>query len=246
MRFLHLGVVMAMLGAGLACSDVDSDELETNQIFAEFLVQSDGVATAQVSVILRKDSAQSLTFVELEEGDDLSATVGDDTQSLDKESFQDAHRYVAEFVDLSAGELVTVTFERSRGDVVEAELALPLDFSLDAPLADAEFSRPADDIVLQWSDGAAPEAPEVPLEGATMRVEAAAACFEVWSSGIPADTRTYTIPAGSFVANDDSADTCGVDLEIRRDLEGTVGEGLQGDSVARGRQIRAVAITSTP
>lgn len=144
-----LTVVAALATELTACSSVDSAEVRTNGIEASFVVSVDAAAGA--TDVVGSLRVGNLTFVDLDDGEKLTATSGDVSTQLKRRHAFGATDYRGRLNGVTTpGTEVVVGWTRT-GDNASAprsvvQLAEPV--SLVAPAVNTAFSRSRDDIVV--------------------------------------------------------------------------------------------------
>jgi hypothetical protein len=221
----------ATLAATVGCSSIDSSDLETSGINASIEVvrlQNDGGVDVHASL-----AAGTLNFVDLEDGDVLSARLGDNTVTLEQSDFLGALSYNGHLDGGAAGDVVTVALTRAEKDSAPTSTVnLPELIEITAPAASAAFSRADDDIVVTVSG----EESDV---GA--RLSWSGDCVVTDGIDVPADQTTVTINRGTIVKreqvdeNDPDSqpvpDSCTVTLTVRRTTAGALDAAYKGGSI---------------
>jgi hypothetical protein len=235
MRRIH-GMVLMLSTAGLwACSeDVDSDDVRTSGVYAEMEVVAEGDGSSTVTVDLTVGGSNSNTHLEMAGEDELTATVGDETQTLR----QRGNVYETTFgVDAEDTEF-TVAFLRGAEDegAPDSHVTLPAPFEITAPESGAAVSR-AEGVVVTWEPSGADDSMAYRLNGDCIFLE----------SGDVADSGSLDLGPSDFDPHSgDEETTCSAELCIDRTRRGSLdpayGEGGRIEAVQR----RCVTFSSTP
>ena len=119
----------ALLPIGCA-KNMDSTDVRTSGMFAEFLVQSQGDGDVVVQASLRVGSSNSSTYAELDGEDRLIASLHAETKTMSKNSSAPNSPYRAVF-STSTGGILTIAFERGPLDdsAPDSRIMLPDSFS---------------------------------------------------------------------------------------------------------------------
>ena len=145
------------------CSAVKSGDIATSGIHADFSAISSGDGTT-AQAILRAGDAQSTTYVNLEGGDELTATAEDETVSLTEVNLGELYAYVGALAAQEPGAVFTFAFNRTVEDSApESTATMPESFLLTSPLADTVFSRAADPLTVTWDPSGSTDTMEVGL-----------------------------------------------------------------------------------
>lgn len=221
------------LAALAACTDISSEDITTDGVYADLSVTARGDGTSQAFAVL-KAGGNSTTYVELTGDDQLTATLGDDTRDMEPYELLDWHGYQASFDLAPVDEDYVISFVRSSdGGAPHSMIRLPAELALDpAP----DISRAAD-----WSITWGPTADEEIL------VEVTGDCFVPFYDTLDDDPGTYTLTAGSLEPHEDEVDaTCDAEVRIHRRRPGTVDPGYGEGGTAWGVQERATTVACTP
>lgn len=239
---VKLSIASALLGLSLfGCTDVDSTNLNTSGIRAELTVTGRGTGTATVSAGLYVQDS-SLTFVELQEGDELTATTGDQTKTMEKSELFGVIDYYASFDDADAeGTAYTIAFNRESDESATGNTAtLPAPFELTAPEGDAlTYSRADDDIVVTYDNSGKSDAMSYSVYGD---------CLSPYGQQLDGDPGTFTIAKGALTLDDTSASTptsCQVTVTVSRTRPGTLDPAF-GEGHMSGVQARTFTFTTMP
>lgn len=228
-----LASTLIVLACG--CGTTDSSSLLTKGMSAEISAATHGDGTTLVSASLYDGYPEQLIFVDLAPGDQLVATAGGTSMTLDKTQLLTLIAYTATFQTGNEGDEFKVDFQRTvDGGAPNSTVTLPAPFTLGT--APTSASR-AQDLTLTWSPSGSTD---------QMAWEANGDCIQTTSGSIPADTGTFTIPANTFVLPQGAAQQCQVSLTVLRKRAGSLDPafGKGGDII--GEQERTAMFTSTP
>lgn len=236
MRRETLGLIglAGSLSIGVGCTDVDSSDILTSGMNADIHVIADG--TGDTSVIADLRVGDSLNYVELTDGDRLTASLegGSPTELRESVDLFDYHGYSATLPGDASGTVVTVAFERTVDSGAPSSTAtIPEPFALGAGPTTA--SRAAD-VAFTWTGEGAADPMTITVSGV---------CIESYTQTL-SDTGAYTLPAGSLVALSGSeAEPCDVEAVFQRANGGDLDPAF-GDGEIIGEQRRSVGFESTP
>ncbi len=230
-----LSLLIAVTGT-VACSTIDSSDLETSGMIANIEVvrlQSGGGSDVHVSL-----TAGTLDFVDLEPGDELKATFGAEEVTLDQGDFLGALSYNGHVAASAQGDVVTVALERAdKTPAPDSTVTLPALIDIAAPAASTAFSRADDDITVTVNG----EDSDV---GATLTW--LGDCIDAGSLDIPAGQTSVTINKGTIKkkaqvdANDPDSqpvdDNCGITLRVRRESAGSLDGNYKSGSIVAASQ----------
>ncbi len=237
LKGLCLGAGCLLVGA--CAEDVDSSNVKTDGMFANFEVTGRANGQSEVRASILIGGSGSNTYANLTAGDVLSATSGDETHELTElgGTLGDVHIYHATFDGADEGQEFTVSFDREEDESApNSTSALPAPFSITAPAEDAEVSRAAA-LTVSWTPSTS-EAVNIHLDGD---------CIILHTFTASSDTGTHTFEAGTLdTTASHEGDTCDVELTVSTRAAGTVdsafGEGGRFTAI----QERKIAFRSTP
>jgi hypothetical protein len=203
---------------------------------AEITAASRDDGTTLVTASLFDGYPEQLIFVDLAEGDQLVASSGGTSMTLDKTQLLTIVSYTATFPTGNEGDTFNIDFQRTvDGGAPSSTATLPAAFTLGT--APTSASR-AQDLTVTWSPSGSAD---------QMAWEATGDCIQTASGSIPADSGTFTIPGSTFVVPQGQGDTqCQVSLTVLRKRAGSLDPafGKGGDII--GEQQRTEMFTSTP
>lgn len=232
---LRTAIVGAGLALGAACTDIDSESLLTSGMSAHITATATGDGDTTVAAVLRAGDLVSNVFVDLSEGDTLTATRGEEALSLARESVGSYHRYVARFDGDTPDVDHVVALARTVDEgAPNSVVALPEAFTVSGP---TEFSR-AGDLAFTWEPSGTAEAMYVWVDGP---------CVFSYGESIIGDPGEWTIPGGTIEPlEDDPEASCNVSVRVTRTRLGQLDAGFGEGGLVEGVQSREFGATSNP
>lgn len=223
--------ILSLLAATVGCSQIDSSDLETSGMIASMEVvrlQTGDGADVHVSL-----TAGTLDFVDLEPGDELVASFGDEKVTLDQGEFLGALTYNGHLSAKDAGDEITIALNRAEKDPAPAsKVKLPAQVAISAPAATTAFSRENDDIVVTLNSEESDVGARATWNGD---------CVNTDGVDVPAGQTTFTIAKGTIVkreqtdANDPDSepvpDSCTLHVVVRRQTDGTIDPAYKSGSI---------------
>ena len=236
MRVIVLALVVAAGVMGCA-EDVDSTDVRTSGVYADFEALATGNGSTEVSAELRVGGARSNTYMRLVGDDTLTASSAGVAKELGTRSFGDRWWYE---VDFDGEEDATFAIRFDRGDEDEgapnSEARLPPPFVLSGFASGGDISR-ASGVTFTW------EAAETKDFEVRWRVNGD--CLLPDSGTISGDGELF-LGDRKFTLREDADDTCDGEIHIERVREGSVdpafGEGGEFEAIQR----RTVTFRSVP
>ena len=199
----------------VGCSDIKSSALNTSGIHANITAIVHGDQSI-VEVILKAGGENSNTYVELEEGDTLTATDGAETMSLGHTQVGVFHSYNASFSSVAADTEFTVSLSRELEESAPSSIAtLTEDFTLISPTDDSIHSR-QDPLTISWE-----------IEDETneeLNIKISGSCIFDITDSVPLTDGSYTINSSDFYATNSQAEaeSCQTDVILERRRIGTL------------------------
>jgi len=221
----------------LGCSSEEttsSVNIKTGGIAALIDVHTDLAQKATVHVELKVGGSSSNTYVALENGDQLSATAGDETKTLTVAN--GVGRYETSFSGVAADTLFSVVLERPH-DTTAANNSgtLPAAFDLAKPMEGA--SRKNDDLEVTWAPSGSDDGMDFEFDGD---------CIYSYSTSA-SDLGTVTVPKGDLESTGgDKPTTCVITLNATRSRPGTADAAFDSESYFRVHQERTTKFSSAP
>lgn len=215
----------------VACTNIDSDDLDTDAMQPTINVRStEGADGSSVSVVLHVGDSPT-TFVELQGDDTLTAAAGEQTLTLDGHELLGVVEYTGNLGTKTAGDVVTVAFTRTeegKASAPDSNVALTEALALTAPAGGASASRAAD-LEIAWTSAASED---------QVRVGWSGGCIEEGSRDVTAGATSLTLEAGSIVKREQGEneeepvpDECDVNLTVSRSRSGTIDAAFGGGSI---------------
>ena len=233
-RALALSLPLAAL---VGCESVESSDVKTSGMYAQFTAQADGSGSTRTEAILKVGGSTSNTFVQLAAGDELTVAGGGAEQAMSEQNLGDLYSYTADFDFDEVGTEFTFNLERAADESAPSSVAtLPAALDITAPAEDAIVSRSGDALTITWSGSGEAEDMEVTVTGD---------CFVAYWKPVD-DGGQHIIDAGtmeSFEGNDDEA--CDAEVTVTRKSTGTLDPAF-GEGTVTGEQIRTVKIRMDP
>jgi hypothetical protein len=225
------------------CSSVDSREIRTGGVKAHVTVWvNDDAGDAEVAAGL---TVGTLTFVDLNDGEKLTATAGDVSDDLERRHLAGATDYHGRLPGVTEpGTEVVVAWSRTADDdsAPRSVVTLAERVSITAPASGKAFSRTRDDIVVKLDTEDSDEPTVLTWAGG---------CIATGSRDVPRGERTVRIPRGTIQrstttpAASAADDDCRAYLTVTRRRTGEVDPAFDGGQiVAESRSTRQ--LTSRP
>lgn len=231
-------VVGGVLLVGCA-EDVDSADVKTRGMYADFSVTGRGNGQSEVRAAILIGGSNSNTYAELSAGDVLTATSGTETHTLTEigGTLGNVHIYGATFDGAAAGQDFTVSFDRADDDSApDSNAALPDPFEITEPLANAEISR-AEALTVSWT----------PSTGSAVEIDMDGDCVILNSHNASSDTGSHTFEANSISPSaGKEGDTCNVEIVISTRRSGNVDPAFGEGGRFNAHQSRSITFRSTP
>jgi hypothetical protein len=222
---------LACTGALTGCSSVDSREIRTGGVKAHVTVWvTDDAGDAEVAAGL---TVGTLTFVDLNDGEKLTAKAGDVSDDLERRHLAGATDYHGRLSGVTEpGTEVVVGWSRTSNDdsAPRSVVTLAERVSMTAPASGTAFSRKRDDIVVKLETKDTDEATVLTWTGA---------CIATGSRDVPRGERTVRIPRGTIQRSTTTPSTGSVDDDCRAYLTVTRRRAGHVDSAFDGGQIVA-------
>jgi hypothetical protein len=246
LSLLSIGLAVAGIAA---CSSIESTDLETDGMRPIIVVNAakDGSSTTVNATI----GAGTLTTVDLDGSDVLTATSGDVSVDLDENALLGVYNYSGTLDGVGApDDVVTVALTRAEGkeSAPSSTVSIPEPVDFAAPAAGASFSRTAD-IVVELQTAASDDDVTVSWTGD---------CIDTGSVTVPAGQNSVTIAAGTIVEQLDEeggegegegegeapTGTCQITLQATRSRAGTLDPAFGGGAITA-QSVATRDVTST-
>ncbi|HEY3256376.1 MAG TPA: hypothetical protein VGJ91_20595 [Polyangiaceae bacterium] len=225
--------LVTLLAVGCSKETTSSSNIKTGGIAALIDVYADNATSATVHVELKVGGSDSNTFVDLDNGDELIATAGDEMKTL---TTRDSGVYEANFSGVAAETPFNVVLNRPR-DTTAADNsgALPPPFELEKPMAG--LSRKDDALDVNWAPSGSDDGMDFAFGGD---------CIFDYSKS-PSDLGTFTLAKGTLESTGGSMpETCDVSVDAQRSRSGTADAAFDPESWFRLHQRRSTKFSSNP
>jgi hypothetical protein len=237
--FSALATTVATMCVG--CTTIQSADLKTAGMSADFSVTADGTGSASVGAELHVDT-NGTDYVDLSPGDTLVASVAGTSQNMSRSSVLGTVHYSASLAGHDGGnEIFTVAFNRtSDKSAPSSTVTLPGAFSISSPSGSPSASRGhGADINVVYSPSGTGDAVTYNMTGDCIRSQ----------SGTPGgDPGSFFINHALIQPLDNVSATksCTVTISVQKTRSGQIDPafGAGGSFVAK--QTRTVSFVSTP
>jgi stringent starvation protein B len=226
--------LVGLLAVGCSKETTSSRNIKTGGIAALTDVYADTDTTATVHVELRVGGSSSNTYINLEDGDQLIATAGDQTKTLSMTD--EAGVFEAKFSGVGEDTLFSLVLERPHDTTAsENSGTLPAPFTLEKPTDD--LSRKNDELEVTWAPSGTADAMTFAFDGDCI--------FNHKES--PSDSGSFTLSKGELDSTGgDKPEACKLDLETQRSRSGTADPAFDSESWFRLHQRRSTSFVSAP
>ena len=245
-KWLRVSLLLEVAWGTAGCQKVNSTDVRTSGVYAEFSVTEHSATEATVDATLQVGGELSNTYLNLTGQDRLTVYVG--TNAYPMKGYSDIYQhYVATIPYPSADTELRVAFDRGPDDVSAPGSTVVVSglFALAAP-AKSQYSRTSDTLELDW-------APFDPTKLVSWIVYGA--CVEADSGSSAADSGRVTIPAGTLKKPPPPGpdeehhpippDQCTASAEVTKSRDGHVDPAFSGGTF-KASQERSVSFTSVP
>jgi hypothetical protein len=225
--------LMGCLAFGCSKESTSSANIKTGGIAALIDVTADTATTAKVHVELRVGGSSSNTYVDLENGDELIATAGDETKGMTP---RDVGVYEASFSGVGADTPFSVVLKRPN-DTTAADNSgtLPEPFDLARPTSD--LSRKDDDLEVTWEPSGTNDGMDFKFDGDCIYP----------ASKSPSDVGSFTVEKDTLRSTGgDKPETCDIALDAQRSRSGSADAAFDPESWFRLHQHRKTTFRSNP
>ena len=226
-----LGIAVLAVGCTATTS---SHNIRTGGVVAKIDVSSQRAGHSAVQTDLVIGGANSNTYMVLEGGDRLEASVGGETRAMSATSDGE---YEATF-PVSDGEFKISLIREVDDPAPENKGTLPPPFEITSEFNSDPLSRASAAVEITWDPSGT---------SATMEIEIDGKCIHHERYEVGGDPGKYTIPAGEIRAWKSKKDeACNVDVIVTRSATGTTDPALDSDSYFRLHQVRSTRFVSGP
>jgi hypothetical protein len=231
-----MGLLLLVLAC--ACTKTESTSVLTSGVSAELTVVGYGDGRTIAWGRLKVGDPGSSNFLDIIGDDRLEANTGASTQRMSKGEFLGLVSYRADFKgsDLG-GTKYTIAFERNVDDgAPNSHCTLPAPFKPASIAEGSSISRANGTFDITWGADSA---------GDKMRWQASGTCIERASGSIAGDPGALRID-GIKAAQNKSAETCDVTVEIFRERPGTLDASYGKGGSITCEQTRSIKFKSAP
>lgn len=225
--------LVALVLSMTACEDIESSDLLTGGMSAVISGEADGSGETEVVVVLRAGGFNSNTLVDLTGDDELVATVGETSQTLNKRSLGVLHSYASTFdVDAADTEFAIALNRTIDAGAPRSTFQLPEAFSIDT---NDDALTPTNTMNLTWSPSGTDQQMELVVDGD---------CITAWATVLDGDPGSYDIPGDEIdVIGDEPGRSCNIKATLRR-VRGGQGDPAFDEGVrVQGAQVRSATAT---
>ncbi len=230
---------LAVLAAIAGCTSVDSSDIKTHGINPGMHVTSSAdAAGSHVDVTLHVGNSPT-TFVNLADGDSLTASTGGDPVELKESNLLGVTSYSGDLDTQEPGTKVTIVFTRQSDESAPAStVTMTEKLSLSSPQPGAAFSRDADDLTVAWTSDPSDDGVTVSWTGD---------CVEAGSIDVAAGESQATIDKSTIKKRqgDNVADSCDVTIAATRTRTGTLDPAFGGGAITHSFSASA-KVTANP
>jgi hypothetical protein len=234
-----LAVFVALLPA---CRQLDSANVETNQIKASFTAVAEGsgcgggvTVEGSLTTVDERGSAD----IHLTGGENLTVSYQGDSTTMSETSVMNTTSFEAELSEEGKGGELVVAFKRSKehASASRTVVEMPPGFKISFPKSGDDLSRAKDAVVFSWDNPS----------GDTMTWSADGSCIAPAEGKTPGDSTQITIPAGTFQqVSGAKSNTCEVTITVERRRKGVPDGALAKGSEITGIQRRKIHFDSEP
>jgi len=241
-----VSLLLGIASGATGCQKVDSTDVRTSGVYAEFIVTEQSATEAKVDATLWVGGALSNTYLKLTGQDRLTVYVGSASYPMQGssslyESYSALIPYPATDTELR------VDFERGPDDVSApgSTVIVPGLFALAAPVK-PQYSRANDTLEIDWSPYDTTQVVSWFVVGA---------CVQMFSNNNVVDSGRATIPAGTLkkppLPGPDEEhhpippDQCTADADVTKSRVGHIDPAFSGGTF-KASQTRRVSFASVP
>ena len=246
MKWLAVSLLLGSAWGVAGCQKVESTDVRTSGVYAEFIVTEHSTAEAKVDASLWVGGALSNTYLKLVGQDHLTVYVDSAAYPMQgNSSLYESYSAIIPYPAIDTE--LRVAFERGPADVSApgSTVIVPGLFAL-APLAKAQYSRSDDALAIDWT-------PFDPTQ--VVSWFAVGACVQVFSGNDVVDSGRVTIPASTLkkppLPGPDEEhhpippDQCTADAYVTKSRDGQVDPAVSGGTFTAS-QTRSVSFASVP
>jgi hypothetical protein len=245
-KWLVACLLLGTAGGAAGCQKIDSTDVRTSGVYAEFTVTAQSTTEAKVDATLWAGGALSNTYLALTGPDHLTAYLGSIAYPM--QGYSALYEYYSAIIPYPTADTeVRVAFERGPDNVSApgSTVIVPGLFAF-APLAKAQYSRANDALEIDW-------APFDPTQLVSWFVDGA--CLQLFGEDSAADTGQVAIPAGTLQKPPPPGpdeehhpippDACTATADVTKSRSGQVDPAFSGGTF-NASQDRSITFTSVP
>jgi hypothetical protein len=245
-KWLMVSLLLGIASAALGCQKVDSTDVRTSGVYAEFIVTEHSDTEARVDATLWVGGALSNTYLTLTGPDHLTAYVGSDAYSM--QGYSDIDQHYAAIIPYPATDTeLRVAFDRGPDDVSApgSTVILPALFAV-APFAKTQYSRANDALEIGWAPFDPAQLVSWSVSGACVQAFGDDGALDAGRVAIPAGTLQKPPPPGPDEEHHPiPPDQCSASVDLIKSRDGRVDPAFSGGTF-KASQHRSGSFTSVP
>lgn len=231
------------------CDKVDSEDIRTSGVYADFYISASTADQTRVRADLRTGSGLFADKIVLSPGDALTARIGGTTNTLSRNSVDN---YETVFDINADGSDVYIAFDRVNDtDAPDSWVTVPKSFNIDAPGAGEVFVS-GGSISIIWTPAVASGTIDITIYGSCTSTGEETISFSEYFDEIP-DVGSYPIPVntvlyahGRLQSNFDPDFPCPATIRLERGSFGTIDPNFGQGGVISASQSRTINIVFDP
>jgi hypothetical protein len=245
-KWLMVSLLLGTAWAAMGCQEIDSTNVRTAGVYAQFTVTAQSTTEAKVDATLWAGGALSNTYLALTGPDHLTVYVG--SAAYPMQGYRSLYEYYSAIIPYPATDTeLRVAFERGPDNVSApgSSVIVPGLFAF-APLAKAQYSRANDALEIDW-------APFDPTQLVSWFVDGA--CVQLFGEDGAVDAGQVAIPAGTLQKPPPPGpdeehhpippDACTATADVIKSRDGQVDPAFSGGTF-KASQDRSITFTSVP
>ena len=245
-KWLMVCLLFGIAWGAAGCQEVDSTNVRTSGVYAEFSVTAQSTTEAKVDATLWAGGALSNAYLALTGPDHLTVYLGSNAYPL--QGYSDIYEYYSAIIPYPATDTeLRVAFERGPDNVGApgSTVIVPALFAL-APLAKTQYSRANDALEIDWAPFDATQPVSWSVDGA---------CVVEFGEDSAADSGQVAIPAGTLQKPPPPGpdeehhpippDACTATADVTKSRTGQVDPAFSGGTFTAS-QDRSITFTSVP
>jgi len=245
-KCLIVSLPIGMMWVAMGCQKVDSTDVRTPGIYAEFIVTGQSTTEAKVDATLWVGGALSNTYLTLTGQDHLTAYMG--SNSYPMQGHFDIDQYYSAIIPYPATDReLRLALERGPDDVSapNSTVIVPALFAL-TPLARTQYSRANDALEIDWAPFDPTQLVSWLVDGACVVALGDDGAVDAGRVAIPAGTLKKPPPPGPDEEHHPiPPDECTVNASVTKSRDGHVDPAFSGGTF-KASQEHSVSFTSVP